>query len=276
MQPTRERFLPLDSPSLALLRDAQVSLAGVSETRRGYSIARRAPGFHLLLYTLEGVGELQCDADKVLLSTNSVFAAPAHSTYSYKPATACWRIAWIHLRRRPVWQEFDRMAAGSRPTNEGPAVAAMEAILREDAEARADSPRLMELHAEALLLHLRREVGREADPARRDVLMRLGCMWRRVEEDLARDWSVSSMARLTGFSDGHLSRLVREHEGHPPLRALTHRRMRRAEMLLRESDLKLDAIAAAVGYADAYTFSAAFKKWKGVAPSALRKAGDGS
>jgi AraC-like DNA-binding protein len=43
-----------------------------------------------------------------------------------------------------------------------------------------------------------------------------------------------------------------------------------AETLLRESGLALGEIAERLGFADLSTFSQAFKRWYGVAPSAFR------
>jgi AraC-like DNA-binding protein len=40
--------------------------------------------------------------------------------------------------------------------------------------------------------------------------------------------------------------------------------------MLQNEDMKLQAIAEAVGYRDAFTFSKAFKRWSGISPSDYR------
>jgi AraC-like DNA-binding protein len=60
--------------------------------------------------------------------------------------------------------------------------------------------------------------------------------------------------------------------GRPPLAYLTECRMDEAEALLSDTDLGIAQIARFVGYADAFGFSAAFKRLKGLSPSAYRAA----
>jgi AraC-like DNA-binding protein len=60
--------------------------------------------------------------------------------------------------------------------------------------------------------------------------------------------------------------------GRPPLTYLTECRMDEAEALLSDTDSSIALIAKSVGYADAFGFSAAFKRHRGVSPSAFRAA----
>ncbi|MFD0428035.1 helix-turn-helix transcriptional regulator [Streptomyces zhihengii] len=60
--------------------------------------------------------------------------------------------------------------------------------------------------------------------------------------------------------------------GRPPLAYITECRMDEAEALLFDTDLSIARIAASVGYADAFGFSAAFKRHKGLSPSTFRAA----
>ena len=54
---------------------------------------------------------------------------------------------------------------------------------------------------------------------------------------------------------------------------VTYLRMRHAATLLSESDLKLEAVADAVGYANPFVFSNTFKKCTGWRPSEYRLRG---
>ncbi|GDY57720.1 hypothetical protein SVIO_083430 [Streptomyces violaceusniger] len=58
--------------------------------------------------------------------------------------------------------------------------------------------------------------------------------------------------------------------GRPPLTYLTACRMDEAEALLSDTEFSIAQIAKSVGYADAFGFSAAFKRHRGVSPSAFR------
>jgi transcriptional regulator GlxA family with amidase domain len=59
--------------------------------------------------------------------------------------------------------------------------------------------------------------------------------------------------------------------GDTPLNHLRLLRMQRAMRLLGETDHKLEAVAAAVGYQDAFSFSKVFKRTVGVSPKAFRQ-----
>ena len=55
------------------------------------------------------------------------------------------------------------------------------------------------------------------------------------------------------------------------MQQVTHMRMSRAAALLESTPQKLQAVAAAIGYESAFTFSTAFKRWAGRSPNAYRQ-----
>lgn len=59
--------------------------------------------------------------------------------------------------------------------------------------------------------------------------------------------------------------------GEPPLAYLTGWRMTIAADLLRDTTATVATVARTVGYADAFAFSTAFKRARGVTPSAWRR-----
>jgi AraC-like DNA-binding protein len=73
------------------------------------------------------------------------------------------------------------------------------------------------------------------------------------------------------MSGEHLRRLCLAGQGCSPMGYVTALRMRRASVLLRTSQVKIEAIATEVGYGGIYAFSTAFKRWSGVPPRAWRK-----
>ncbi|WP_329049180.1 AraC family transcriptional regulator [Amycolatopsis sp. NBC_01488] len=90
----------------------------------------------------------------------------------------------------------------------------------------------------------------------------------------AAPWTVGTLAGRTGVSRSTLAKRFADLVGEPPLTYLTHRRMALAADLLAEREAATVAeVARAVGYADAFSFSAAFKRVRGVNPSEFRRAG---
>ncbi|UED83779.1 AraC family transcriptional regulator [Streptomyces profundus] len=85
-------------------------------------------------------------------------------------------------------------------------------------------------------------------------------------------WTVAGLARATGVSRASLARRFAGAVGEPPMAYLTGWRIARAADLLRETDATVASVAREVGYADAFALSAAFKRLRGVSPSAYRRA----
>ncbi|WP_456293493.1 AraC family transcriptional regulator [Streptomyces mutabilis] len=88
----------------------------------------------------------------------------------------------------------------------------------------------------------------------------------------AEPWTVASLAHQAGVSRALFAKRFTELMGRPPLAYLTECRMADAEALLTDTDLSIAQIAKSVGYADAFGFSAAFKRHKGRSPSRFRAA----
>ncbi|MFM9368573.1 AraC family transcriptional regulator [Streptomyces sp. Da 82-17] len=86
----------------------------------------------------------------------------------------------------------------------------------------------------------------------------------------ARAWTVASLAAEAGVSRAAFAKRFTDTMGSPPLAYLTECRMDEAETLLADTDLALAQIARSVGYADAFGFSTAFKRHRGVSPTAFR------
>lgn len=88
----------------------------------------------------------------------------------------------------------------------------------------------------------------------------------------AESWTVASLATRAGVSRALFAKRFTQLMGRPPLAYLTECRMDEAETLLTDTDLSIAQIGKSVGYADAFGFSAAFKRHKGLSPSTFRAA----
>ncbi|WP_218025272.1 AraC family transcriptional regulator [Nocardia jejuensis] len=88
----------------------------------------------------------------------------------------------------------------------------------------------------------------------------------------AAPWTVATLAAESGVSRALFAKRFAVLMGNPPLAYLTEIRMDEAEELLSRSDLTVAQIARSVGYADAFGFSAAFKRHRGMSPTVFRAA----
>jgi AraC-like DNA-binding protein len=91
-----------------------------------------------------------------------------------------------------------------------------------------------------------------------------------VHDNLARSWTVEELASMAAMSRSAFMDRFAEVCGMPPIRYLTHWRLRSAKSLLVETGRSIATIAAAVGYESEAAFSKAFKREFGMPPSTVR------
>ena len=92
-----------------------------------------------------------------------------------------------------------------------------------------------------------------------------------MHERSAHAWTLDELAQQAGLSRTALAERFRDAMGDTPLNHLRVLRMQRATRLLAETDHKLEAVAAEVGYQDAFSFSKVFKRTVGMSPKAFRQ-----
>jgi len=92
----------------------------------------------------------------------------------------------------------------------------------------------------------------------------------KMHEDYARPWTLDDLAKEVGLSRAGFAQKFRSAMGDTPFHYLATIRIQKAMELLSKTDDKLEAVAEAVGYKDAFSFSKAFKKLAGVSPRHFR------
>ncbi|WP_443060166.1 helix-turn-helix transcriptional regulator [Streptomyces sp. NBC_00444] len=98
---------------------------------------------------------------------------------------------------------------------------------------------------------------------------------RLAKDAMDRDWAEPSLdldavAAHAGYSRYHFIRAFKAAYGETPGQYLTHRRIERAEDLLRTADLTVTEICHLVGFSSLGTFSTRFKARTGLTPSEYR------
>lgn len=102
----------------------------------------------------------------------------------------------------------------------------------------------------------------------------LGLAVRAMHANIARRWTVESLAAEAGLSRSAFASRFKAVAGDTPLGYLTRWRMYRAKNLLRQGGLSLMEVAARVGYETDAAFGRAFKRAEGVAPGTYRSNAD--
>lgn len=91
-----------------------------------------------------------------------------------------------------------------------------------------------------------------------------------MEQRIAEDWSVASLAQEAHVSEEHFRRLCWKELGRSPIAHLTALRVQAAQGLLTTTNDKQEVIAQMVGYGSPIAFARAFKRWIGCLPSEYR------
>ncbi|WP_232666997.1 AraC family transcriptional regulator [Pseudonocardia sp. TRM90224] len=102
----------------------------------------------------------------------------------------------------------------------------------------------------------------------------VGHALRLIHDDPARPWTLESLADATGVSRATLSRKFTGIVGEPPMSYLAGWRITLAADQLSDTSDTLDTIARRVGYANAFALSVAFKRLRGITPTAHRHGTD--
>ena len=92
-----------------------------------------------------------------------------------------------------------------------------------------------------------------------------------IELSLDKNWTIQEMARQCGISQSALFTLAQQYYGQSPMARLESLRMTATANLLKNSNLKLDAIAPIVGFSTGFSLSRAFKRFYGLSPRGYMK-----
>ena len=143
-------------------------------------------------------------------------------------------------------------------------------------ETEGTTPRMqVETGAWRLAIHLLRHYGGtplpEGRPASRLPPRKLRQVLDYIDSNLRDEMTLADLARIVAISPGHFAHLFRQTTGLPPHRFILERRMERAKLLLRDTDLPITEIAEQVGCGSHSHLSVMFHREIGVTPRDYRR-----
>lgn len=245
-----------------------------------HQIARPEHDDHLVIYTLEGEGELRLFPSERLPLTlragpGSLIVLPAGRAHAYRAdGELPWSLFWVHFQGCLASSLIQNLgeAAESGLMNIGlvPAlVAEFEQLLSCRSMLWSEQVRInvcCRLHS--LLSNFAVQVQR-ADQKFSGVLdinAVHGLMLSRVEGSLELD----ELAAHFHYSRFYFAKIYKQLTGTTPIRQFIQYKMEHASYLLDSTGLPINHVAMRLGYDDAYYFSRLFKKFVGVSPREYR------
>ncbi len=261
-----ERPWLADAPVCQLLQVHLIAHVGRMWARSPFEVIRSEASGTFALIGLAGEGETLIDGDWRTVRENEICLLPAFVPTGIRAKDdEVWNFAWV--RYEEARETCPILSSNSPVIQKGNVHPLEHAIAGLATEMAGGASEPATLHHWVELIH--GFVARAARPYQGDD--RLWRVWREVERDLARDWTLDDLAGIGHLSQEHLRRLTQQQLGRSPIQQVTHLRMRRAVSLLTTTEDKVETVANAVGYENPFTFSNAFKRWTGKRPSAYRE-----
>lgn len=257
---TRERLLTQDLAGG--LSAAGVVCCGRSWARPPFRFVRHQPRIAQVLACVSGRGLGLVDGRWHDVGAGQAYLTPPGMLHAYHALPGeDWVLVWAHLAdfasrdapRRPMIAPRDASGFSS----------AIDGMLRE-ADGSQDGA-VERAWAELVGVEAHRLLRPEQSG---DVVLER--LWAEVDATLARTWTLAGLAVRAGIGPEQLRRRCLKACGRSPMAQVRHLRMRRAAALLSQTCMGIAATAAAVGYADAFAFSQAFRRSFGRPPSRWR------
>ena len=264
----RERYVPLEHPSLRRWVELGTHLSGVSDLIQPYCVG--APETHsiMLIATTGGSGVARTLTQEYALEPGTLLISVPGPGIEWAPREEQWSLVWWYLKPSAHWSHLLRGGTRLQAMPEAALLSAMvdgliSRLGRGDHVGDAADQAL----SEAILAQLE-AVGPTTLPSEEP----LGRLWQEVASRLHEPWPLAALAQRLRVSVPTFQRQMHRRHGTSAHRMLLELRMRRAWELVRRTEYPLRVIAEQVGYADAFTFSAAFHRHHGCTPSSLRGA----
>ena len=250
--------------------------AGHYVTKKYYAIRQRVCGDTLLLMTLSGRGELLYREKTYLLTAGTVAILDAETPHSYYSLEEGWAFKYIHWGGAMREQYTSHLQKKSGPMMIPTSPTFLNVIEHTDRIlAMMEQPQLgvgalLSGEIYAILVAL---LGDEdcCDTVSELSRQLIGNSITYIKTHYREPLNVDQLAQQCFLSRPYFSKLFRRVTGIAPHEYLLLCRLTHAKQMLTESSLSVTQIGAAVGFPDASSFTRAFERYYGAAPSKYRK-----
>ncbi|MBA4165992.1 MAG: AraC family transcriptional regulator [Chitinophagaceae bacterium] len=242
-----------------------------------YRVRAHGSDQYILIYCIDGKGELAIDKKRSSVIGGSFFVIPANMPHTYKAdENDPWTIYWIHFKGAQSNAIVDLLInqlngyIGWLPFNED------RIHLFTDIYAHLEKGYSMDnlTYANMCLWHYLNSFifsnkfnVTKKTAALNPVEQSVEFMQINIEKFL----TLEDIARSVHLSPSHFSSLFKRDTGFPPIEYFNHLKIQKACQFLLFTDLKIKQVAATLGIEDPYYFSRMFTKVMGISPKEYKE-----
>lgn len=264
------------------LVDLRMIQSGSEQCSPGHSFGPARRDHYLFHYVISGNGTLYGSGANGESKSFTVESGQGFMIYPYQLNTY---VADLENPWEYVWVEFDGLCvrsslAGTELSRNRPVYRANSTVLRENMvtemqyiSAHPETGTLCVTgHLYLFLDYLMRSAKTEQlNSLRRMQDYYIHAAIAFIEAHFQERIRIDELASVCGIERSYFSKIFRESVGVSPQTFIMNYRMGKAETLLRETEMPIGEIAAAVGYENPLHFSRAFKNARGISPREWRE-----
>ncbi len=246
---------------------------GSCKCRPGYSygpVIRTRTIFH---YVLSGKGHLILNDKRYDIKSHEGFIIPAGvNAYYEADSKNPWEYIWIHVDGPKADEAFNNAGISVenpvfRPSYDtGEIAGCIREIYNNNEREYYCYAKVYEFF-DCIVSTSQNRIQHDADPRLTYVKSAISFIKLKYSEPI----TIENIATACGLNRSYLTRLFKLATGFTPQSYLFTYRMKKASELLIETSESVNSIASFVGYSDTFTFSKAFKRYKGISPSEYRQ-----
>ncbi|MEH6583242.1 MAG: AraC family transcriptional regulator [Halioglobus sp.] len=258
-----------------LTRDCYPTAMGYYPKAIGHRMQRPRHDDNLLLYCVEGHGNLQTGGQSLAVTSGDLVLLPQGLAHSYAADEGQpWTLYWVHFQgvSTRIFLEYLGYREGRPLVHPGISPALLAAFNSLLAVRRTGYSSSAFINAANQLRHLitqfAMETGRQQ--AGQPSALDLDSIQAYMQDNIDQQIDLQALASVAHLSKFHFSNRYRALTGYSPIKHFLHMKIEYACQLLDSSEMSVKAIAANLGYSDPLYFSRLFSKTMGMSPRAYR------
>ena len=227
------------------------------------------------LHCTKGKGKILIDGREFILGKNSGFYMCPSIPHEYFAIEEPWETHWVAFSGYDAENLIKNLGFKSYEIFTFHDIKLLDNVLTDIFDIVNSNSRASGLRSSAklytLLMELKNSIRENMNNEDTHQLSKLEPVLEYIEKNYNQIPSIDEMAALIGASPQYLCRIFKQKLNMRPFTYVTKYRLQKSkELLLNKENMKIEAIALAVGYNDPSYFSAVFKKNEGITPLQFR------